>query len=114
MVRSILLRSLAIIYLIAFLSFLPQINGLIGSNGILPVHDYLEGIHTDYGRTAYLYLPTLAWINSGDTFLHLLTWAGVALSAALFVGVVPIASAIGLYVLYLSIDTAGQTFFSFQ
>ena len=37
MARSVLLRGLAIVYLIAFASMLPQINGLVGSNGILPI-----------------------------------------------------------------------------
>jgi lipase maturation factor 1 len=112
--RSLLLRGLAIVYLIAFLSFIPQINGLIGSNGILPIHNYLDGVHSEYGTRAYVYLPTLAWLNSSDGFLHTLAWAGVILSVALFVGLIPLAAAIGLFVLYLSIDTAGQTFFSFQ
>src|SRR5438093_4690869 len=114
MARSLLLRGLAVVYFIAFISFLPQINGLIGSNGILPIHKYLDGIHSEYGPRAYLYLPTLAWLNSSDVFLHLMTWAGIVLSVALFAGILPLAAVIALFVLYLSIDTAGQTFFSFQ
>ena len=51
--RSTLLRGLAIIYLIAFASLLPQVHGLIGSHGILPAHDYLQSLYTDYGRGAY-------------------------------------------------------------
>src|SRR5438552_3226138 len=114
MARSLFLRGLAVVYFIAFISFLPQINGLIGSNGILPIQKYLDGVHSEYGARAYLYLPTVAWLNSSDLFLHLLTWAGIVLSIALLVGILPLAAVIALYVLYLSIDTAGQTFFSFQ
>jgi lipase maturation factor 1 len=114
MARSLLLRGLAIVYFIAFISFLPQIDGLVGSNGILPVHRYLDGIHSEYGARAYIYLPTLAWFNSSDAFLHVLTWAGIVLSFALFAGILPLPAAVGLYVLYISVDTAGQTFFSFQ
>ena len=114
MARSLFLRGLAIVYLVAFVSFLPQINGLIGSNGILPVHNYLDAIHGEYGAKAYLYFPTLAWLNSSDFFLHILAWVGIVLSVALLIRILPLAAAIGLYVLYLSIDTAGQTFFSFQ
>src|SRR5262245_38560405 len=114
MARSVFLRGLAIVYLIAFASLIPQINGLIGSNGILPVHDYLNGIHSEYGSRGYLYVPTLAWFNSSDTFLHVLLWAGIALAIALLIGIVPLAATIGLYILYLSMDTVGQTFFSFQ
>ena len=114
MARSLFLRGLAIVYLIAFVSFLPQINGLIGSDGILPVHNYLDAMHGEYEAKAYLYFPTLAWLNSSNTFLHILTWAGIALSIALLIRILPLAAAVGLYVLYLSLDTAGQTFFSFQ
>src|ERR1051325_9045155 len=105
MARSLLLRGLAVVYFIAFISFLPQINGLIGSGGILPVQKYLEGIHSEYGSRAYFYLPTLAWVNSSNLFLHLLTWAGIVFSIALFAGILSLASLIALYVLYLSIDT---------
>lgn len=114
MARSLLLRGLAIVYLVAFASLLPQIDGLIGSNGILPVHNYLEAVHSEYGTNGYIYFPTLAWFNSSNAFLHALAWGGVALSIALLIGILPLPATIGLYVLYLSIDTAGQTFFSFQ
>ena len=77
MLRSVFLRGLAVIYLIAFASLLPQISGLIGSNGILPAHDYLQNLRSDYGAGAYGLFPTLAWLNSSDTFLHLMVWAGI-------------------------------------
>jgi lipase maturation factor 1 len=114
MVRSALLRGLAIVYLIAFASLLPQVNGLIGSNGILPVSDYLETIDSEYGTSGYALFPGLVWFNSTDTFLHVMIWAGIALSIALFFRVLPLPAAIGLYILYLSVDTAGQIFYSFQ
>jgi hypothetical protein len=114
MARSLLLRGLAIVYLIAFASLLPQVNGLIGSNGILPISDYLDTIDSEYGTSGYVLFPTLAWFNSSDTFLHVVIWAGIALSVALFLCILPLPAAIGLYVLYLSMDTAGQVFFSFQ
>src|SRR5437588_8394282 len=106
MARSVLLRGLAIVYLIAFASFLPQVNGLIGSNGILPISDYLETIDSEYGTSGYALFPTLAWFNSSDAFLHVVLWVGIALSIALFLRIVPFPAAIGLYVLYLSMDTA--------
>src|SRR5213079_2678965 len=114
MTRSLFLRGLAIIYLIAFVSLLPQVAGLIGSHGILPAHDYLESVHSDYGATAYFLLPTLAWLNSSDWFLYAMVWSGIVLAAALLIGVVPLPATIGLYILYLSTDTVGQTFYSFQ
>src|SRR5438309_1662309 len=114
MARSIFLRGLAITYLMAFASFLPQVNGLIGSKGILPVSDYLESIDSQYLDTGYALFPTLAWFNSSDTFLHLMIWAGIVLAILLFFRIVPLVAAIGLWVFYLSLDTVGQIFFSFQ
>ena len=52
MARSLFLRVLAIVYLIAFISLLLQVNVLIGSNGILPVSDYLDTIDSEYGNTS--------------------------------------------------------------
>lgn len=114
MTRSVFLRGLAVIYLIAFASLLPQLDGLIGSHGILPAHDYLQNAHDQYGAKAYALLPTLAWLNSSDLFLHVLVWGGIALAVMLLAGFIPLPAVIGLYVLYLSIDTVGQTFYSFQ
>src|SRR5881296_1429883 len=114
MARSVFLRGLAIVYLIAFASLLPQVDGLIGSNGILPVNDYLDTIDSEYGNTGYALFPTLAWFDSSDTFLHVMIWAGMVLAILLFARVLPLGAAIGLWVLYLSLDTAGQIFFSFQ
>ena len=114
MARSVFLRGLAMTYLIAFASFLPQVDGLIGSKGILPVSDYLESIDSQYFDTGYALFPTLAWFDSSDRFLHLMIWAGIVLAILLFLRIVPLVAAIGLWVLYLSLDTVGQIFFSFQ
>jgi hypothetical protein len=114
MARSVFLRGLALIYLIAFLSLLPQMSGLIGSHGILPAHDFLESAHADYGREAYALFPTLAWVSSSDAFLFAMVWSGVVLAVLLLAGISPLPATIGLYVLYLSIDTIGQAFYSFQ
>src|SRR6266487_3277938 len=114
MARSVFLRGLAIVYLIAFASLLPQVDGLIGSNGILPVNDYLDTIDSQYGNTGYALFPTLAWFDSSDRFLRVMIWAGMVLAILLFARVLPLVAAIGLWVLFLSLDTAGQIFFSFQ
>ncbi|MHB1557538.1 MAG: hypothetical protein ACYC61_08665, partial [Isosphaeraceae bacterium] len=44
LMRSILLRSLGLVYLAAFSSLAVQIDGLIGSRGILPAPDNLDVI----------------------------------------------------------------------
>src|SRR5206468_11505463 len=84
------------------------------SNGILQVYDCLGPIDSEDGSTGYALSPTLAWCDSSDTFLHLMIWAGMVLAILLFARVLPLVAAIGLWVLYLPLDTAGQIFFSFQ
>src|SRR5438094_1034443 len=71
-------------------------------------------MYSEYGNTGYALFPTLAWFDSNDTFLHVMIWAGMVLAILLFARVLPLGAAIGLWVLYLSLDTAGQVFFSFQ
>ena len=61
LVASLFLRLLGIIYLIAFASLLIQIQGLVGSHGILPVADLLANVTTEVGSERYYRLPTLFW-----------------------------------------------------
>ena len=61
-----------------------------------------------------LQLPTLAWIDASDTALSLQCLAGVVASVALIAGVAPLVMLLLLWVLYLSLSVAGQTFFAFQ
>lgn len=112
--RWIFLRGLGCIYLIAFLSLWVQIHGLIGSNGILPVTDYLGAVHQQIGSKGYHLVPTLFWFNSTDFFLHLICAGGVILSLVLIAGFFPTFSLIGLWGFYLSLVTVGQVFLSFQ
>jgi predicted DCC family thiol-disulfide oxidoreductase YuxK/uncharacterized membrane protein YphA (DoxX/SURF4 family) len=112
--RRWFLRTLGIIYLIAFVSLWVQVDGLIGSNGISPINQFLPAVHEQLGGRAYSLLPTLCWFNSSNTFLHFLCAGGVVLSLLLIAGLVPVVSLIALFVFYLSLTIAGQTFLSFQ
>ncbi len=108
------LRLLAVIYGIAFASLAGQITGLIGERGIEPIGRYLEAIARGFGARGYWLAPTAFWLGHGDTMLRAACWAGVALSIVLLLGFLERASLICLYVLYLSLCTAGQDFLSFQ
>lgn len=112
--RWLFLRGLGCIYLIAFLSLWVQIHGLVGSNGILPVGQYLEAIRQQIGTEGYYLVPTLFWLNPSDAFLHVLCAGGVALSLVLIAGFVPSFAVVGLWAVYLSLVTVGQVFLSFQ
>ncbi len=108
------LRALGAIYLVAFSSFGAQAGGLIGSQGILPVTDYLNGLRDAVGTRAYWYAPTLLWVNSTDRALQVAWIAGVVLSLLLILGLFRRPCLVALLILYLSISTAGQDFWSFQ
>lgn len=108
------LRLLGAIYLVAFASFGAQAAGLIGSHGILPVTDFLRGMHEYLGVSAYWNVPTLLWLNSGDVFLRVIWIAGVCLSLLLLLGANARVVRLGLFTLYLSLDTAGQVFMTYQ
>ena len=112
--RRWFLSALGLIYLVAFVSLWTQIDGLVGTKGIIPIEIYLAGAKTQIGLRAVSVLPTLCWISSSDAFLHFLCGGGVVLSVLLIVRVAPSISAGLLFVFYLSLVVAGQNFLSFQ
>ncbi len=111
--RWVFLRLLGVVYLCAFVSLWVQLDGLIGSNGILPAERLMELARAQLAGRAHL-LPTLLWFGASDRFLHALTAAGVALAVLLEIGIAPVAVLAALWVLYLSLSLGGQVFFSFQ
>jgi hypothetical protein len=114
LVRGLLLRLLAGVYLIAFASFWFQAQGLIGPHGILPLADFLDAARKQLGDEAYRQLPTVFWLSSGAPALHLVCGAGVVLSVMAIGGIAPLVCFVLLWALYLSIVQAGQDFMSFQ
>jgi len=112
--RDVFVRSLGVIYLIAFLSLWLQIDGLVGEEGISPIGRYLQSARAQLGSDAFSLLPTLCWFDPSNAFLHFLCGAGAVISILLIAGLAPVFSLALLFVLYLSLTIAGQTFLSFQ
>ncbi|HEY4270859.1 MAG TPA: lipase maturation factor family protein [Candidatus Udaeobacter sp.] len=112
--RRWFLKSLGLIYLIAFVSLWVQVDGLVGKDGMSPVNQFLSAAHAQIGRDAYALLPTLCWFNSSNAFLHFLCGSGVFFSLLLIFGMAPAVLLLALFVIYLSLTIAGQVFFSFQ
>ena len=112
--RRWFLRALGLIFLIAFVSLWVQIDGLIGSNGITPVSEFLSAARQQLDDRALSILPTLCWFNSSDAFLHFLCGSGAVFSVLLICGIAPAWSLVALVTFYLSLTIAGQTFLSFQ
>ncbi len=112
--RWIFLRMLGVIYLIAFVSLWAQINGLVGSHGIIPAQDFLQVVREQIGLERYWLLPTLTWFNASDVFLQLLCGGGVFLSLLLILNLAPAAVLFLLWAFYLSLAIICREFLSFQ
>jgi len=112
--RRWFLRALGVIYLIAFVSLWVQVDGLVGSNGISPVNQFLPAVRGQVGPDAYGLLPTLCWFNSSDLFLHFFLRQRRSLFVAVDFRIAPAVLLVALFVLYLSLTIAGQVFFNFQ
>jgi predicted DCC family thiol-disulfide oxidoreductase YuxK len=110
----IFLRALGLIYAIAFASFGVQAAGLIGSRGISPIVELLEPVHRYYGAAAYWNLPTLLWFNASDVAIKTIWITGLCLAMLLALGVRWRVIRIALFILYLSLVSAGQQFMGFQ
>ena len=108
------LRLLALIHLVAFISFWTQLDSLIGPRGLLPATRFFTAVHDQIGSSAYAQLPSLCWWCGAETFLTVLCAAGVVLALLLFVGIAPALCLGLLWVAYLSLSCAGQQFFNFQ
>lgn len=108
-------RLLALVYLAAFWSAAVQVRGLVGSLGVLPAADFLRAVHDQVGVRGYWFLPTVFWFTASDAALVGACWIGVVLALVrlatdrLRLAVLPL-----LYLLYLSIVSAGQVFFGYQ
>lgn len=112
--RWLFLRLLGLVYLIAFISLWVQIEGLIGSEGVLPVRLYMPAFKRAFQQEWLHGAPTLCWLDTSDRFLHLQCAAGVLLSCLVVAGVAPALCLFLLWVLYLSLSVAGQIFLHFQ
>jgi hypothetical protein len=113
-VRRLFLGLLGGIYGAAFASLWVQLDGLVGSHGLLPAADFLAWVHEQAGPERYWLLPTLCWWSASDGFLHFLCASGVVLSLLLVLDVAPALVLPLLWAFYLSLVTVGQIFLGYQ
>jgi len=107
------LRLLGLIYFVAFASLATQIQGLVGSKGILPATDFLAS-RSRWGVRRFYRIPTLCWFNSSDRSLLFLSWTGAALSLLLVAGIAPTVILALLWLFYLSLFAVGRIFLGYQ
>lgn len=112
-------RLIGLIFVFAFLSLWSQIDGLAGSQGILPVEAHLTAVKESFtaaGRpwSAWWSVPSLLWFGSSDFMLHVWLAVGTAASVALVLGLLPAVSAFTAWICYLSFASAVPVFLNFQ
>lgn len=118
-VRSLFIRGLGVVYLIAFLSLLTQLSGLIGEKGILPANETMKSLGEaadgqHIGLKRYAVFPTLGWINASERFVRFQAAAGVALALLVIIGIAPAPCLALLWALYLSLSLLSQIFLNYQ
>ena len=127
---NFVLRLFGFVYLIAFVSLWLQIDGLLGTSGILPATDYLDRVRAFATQNSHSALalavpsselrsaavaPTLCWwTGASNSSLHALCATGTAASLLLIAGLLPAPLLALLWALYLSLTVVGQTFLGFQ
>src|SRR5262245_44173196 len=106
-------RTLAALYLIAFIVVLRQFKALLGENGLQPVPAFLRSV--SFWRT-----PSIFHWHYSDRLIDAVAWTGIAVSIVAVLGISemgPIWASITawliLWILYLSIVNVGQTFYAF-
>jgi lipase maturation factor 1 len=112
--RWLWLRALGLIFFSAFYSWLFQIRGLIGSNGLLPAGLYLQEAAEQFGAKRFLLVPSLLWLASGDRALLAFCACGLAASVLLVLNFWPRIMIAVCVVVFLSFISAAQDFSSYQ
>ena len=120
--RVIFIRSLALVYLVAFLVAYNQNPGLIGDNGLLSSQEYFGRLkrHVGPDRTPLqnvVEIPTLLWFFDHDQVsqnIQQFALAGATLSAfVIYHGACNSVGMFLLWALYHSIVSVGQRWYSF-
>uniref|UniRef100_A0A224YK93 Lipase maturation factor n=1 Tax=Rhipicephalus zambeziensis TaxID=60191 RepID=A0A224YK93_9ACAR len=118
--RIVFLRSLGFVYAVAFLVALNQNKHLVGKQGLLPAHHYMERIKAIYKglhSETLLRVPTIMWLYEYvdvDTLLDCIASVGTVLAIGITVtGAANAVSLFLLWVLYHSLVNVGQLWYSF-
>lgn len=116
-VRWLFPRLLGLVYLIAFLSWSVQYDGLVGENGIMPVKHLLENVQAFEERehkTLFWQIPSIFHWHYSDAFAHTCLTVCAILSVLVIAGVAQGPLLALLWFGYLSFATTGDVFMGFQ
>jgi hypothetical protein len=112
--RWLWLRALGLIFFSAFYSWIFQIRGLMGPDGLLPADRYLQAAAEQLGAKRVLLVPSLLWFGSSDRALLAFCAIGLLASLLLVLNVWPRGMIAICAILFLSFVSAAQDFASYQ
>ncbi len=112
------LRLLGLVFLVAFVSFWGQADGLVGDHGILPVKSYFELLKTTPSLTSnfdrFLAAPSLLWLSPNSAGLTDIMGTGVVCSLFLMAGLHPAWALLGCVLTYQSLRAGVPLFLGYQ
>ncbi len=107
-------RALSLVYVIAFLTLVPQARGLWGKQGILPIAPLMKSLAAHHGAKELWQVPSVFWLSSSDDFIFGAAITGAVFAVAAFLGFAQGWCLLMCFVLYLSFCSSGQDFMAFQ
>jgi predicted DCC family thiol-disulfide oxidoreductase YuxK len=111
-------RTVGLVFLIAFLSFWAQSDGLVGDHGILPISEYFATLSTPNPDVTNLErfwaAPSLLWLAPNNTGLLALLMTGSVCSFLVIIGLVPAWALLGCVLTYGSLRNGVPLFLNYQ
>jgi len=77
---SVMTRAIGVVFLIAFGSWAVQADGLVGSDGILPVNAFFDAAGRQLGAAGYFRLPSAYWLAPSHAMTLVLCVVGAIAS----------------------------------
>src|ERR1700761_8878913 len=113
--RFMILRLLGVVYAVAFMVAINQLVPLIGSNGLLPLGNYLNLVSHSLGSdfAGFMRLPSIFWLWHSDGALLTVAWVGFILSCVVVTGYANAPMLGVIWFLYLSIVHVGQDWYGY-
>lgn len=107
-------RALALVCLVAFVSFGVQSRALIGSHGVEPVAYYFQRVREALGPGGFIAAPSVFWLGASDTMIQAVWICGALCSALALAGVMWRGALSIAFVCYLSLLNGSQEFLGYQ
>jgi lipase maturation factor 1 len=111
---ALIVSGISFCYFLAFLSLIPQLPGLIGDHGLLPVRLLKNAYYQNYGILGIWEMKSLAWWVHSGLGLQVVATIGLVSSLLAVLGRFRRASLLVSWIVYGSLFVAGQSFLSFQ